>query len=124
MRSIWARTLGLQRLAAVEQGTGCLGVQAVQLQLREARAIKHRVWLVPDGQHERYRVGVQPVRGEGDGLGRRAVEPVRVVHDGQQRAFLGRRRQQVQRGGADQEPARPVRSGAEHALQDRRLRVT
>ena len=49
------------------------------------------------------RVGLQPPRHEHERLGRRAVEPVGVVDDAQQRPLVGGGGEQAQHGDRDQE---------------------
>ena len=60
------------------------------------------------GQGQPDRLGAEPARDERERLRRCAVEPLRVVHDADQRPFLGHVRQQAQDRQADQEPIRRV----------------
>ncbi len=59
-------------------------------------------------EHQPDRLGAQPPRHEGQRLCRGAVEPLRVVHDADERVLLGRVGQQAQYGQADEEAIRGV----------------
>jgi hypothetical protein len=58
---------------------------------------------VANRDHDRHRLREQPPRDEPEHLARSGVEPLRVVHGAEQRAFLGHRRQQAEDGEPDQE---------------------
>ena len=60
------------------------------------------------GEDQPDRLGPQTARHEGQRLRRGAVEPLRVVHDADQRSLLGHVRQQAQDRQADEEPIRRV----------------
>jgi hypothetical protein len=58
------------------------------------------------GKQERERLGREPPRGEGEGFCGRAVEPVCVVDDDEQRDSLGRHAKEAERTRVDGEPVR------------------
>ena len=58
------------------------------------------------GKQERERLGREPPRSEGERFGRRAVEPVCVVDDDEQRDSLGRHAEEAERTRVDGEPIR------------------
>ena len=60
-------------------------------------------WLA-NGEHDRHRFRQQPSRDESEDLVRGGVEPLRVIHETEQRTLLGDRRQQTEHGQGDEEP--------------------
>ena len=76
--------------------------ESFELQLRQARELA-LLGRVAHGEHDRHRLRQQPPRDESEDLGRGAVEPLRVVHDAQQRPLLRHLRQHGERGQRDQE---------------------
>ena len=75
------------------------------------------------GEQHRDGVGEQPPRRERQRRGRRPVEPLDVVGEHEHRPLLGQRRQQAQRGGADQLRLRPrARHEPQRALERDPLR--
>jgi hypothetical protein len=102
---------GRQRHSAVvEHRGGAVRVQARQVHLRDAgRGEGSRV--VARGEEDHDALPVQPARGEQQRVGRRAVEPLRVVHEAEHRCLLGRLGEQRQHSGTDHEPV--AAAGAE-----------
>ena len=63
---------------------------------------------VAQRQHQRHPLGVHPPRYERKGLCGCRIQPLRIVHQAQQRPFLGDFGQQIQTGKPDQEAVRRV----------------
>ena len=82
-------------------------LEALERQLRQAveRAGGGRLAQREDHRH---RLRQQAPRDESERLHRRGVEPLRVVHQAQERALLGGRGEQVEHGDGDQEPVRGI----------------
>ncbi len=85
-----------------QQHGGVLGCEALQPQFRQARQAA-RLPRFADAEHDRHRLGEQPASHEAEDLLRRAVEPLKIVHETQHGLLLGVRRQERQRGEAHQE---------------------
>ena len=88
---------------AVEQRSGVGGAQPGEPQLGQPMGIELPRIAVARPDEHRDRIGLQSPRDEHERLGRRAVEPVRVVDDAQQRLRVGGRREQAQDRHRDEE---------------------
>ena len=88
---------------APEQGAGVLAAQAAQLQFGQGKCWRHRL---ADREHDPDRLRQQATGDEGERQRRRLIEPLRVIHETQQRTFLGHLRQQAQHRQSDEEPIR------------------
>jgi hypothetical protein len=77
--------------------------ERLDAKLREAH---ERIDRLPRREDDRDPLGEQAARDEREHTGRRAVEPLRVVDDAEQRLLLRRLRQQVQNGEPDEERIR------------------
>ncbi len=62
-------------------------------------------------QHQRDRLRQRAAPDEPEDLSRGLVEPLRVIHDAEQRPILRRLRHQAERSEGDQEPVRVVSRG-------------
>lgn len=82
-------------------------VQPLHRQLRYSR----RGERLTCGEDQYDAFGVQPPRGEQQRVGRGPVQPLRVVHQHQQRAVLGQLRQQGEHRQADQQPVARLHGG-------------
>ena len=78
-------------------------LQPGQPQLGQAMRIELPCIAFARPDEDRDRIGLQPAGDEHERLGRRAVEPVRVVDDAQQRLRIGGRREQAQDRHRDEE---------------------
>ena len=85
-----------------QQGAGVLLREPRERQVGQAGERLPRARLA-NREHDRHRLRQQPPRDEAEHLVRRVVEPLRVVHEAQQRALVGDRGQQAQHGQRDQE---------------------
>jgi len=65
----------------------------------------------PGRENLRYRLRQQTAPDKAENLSRGLVEPLRVVHDAQQRLLLGGLRHEAERRDRDQEPVRAVSRG-------------
>ena len=80
-------------------------VEAVEHELGQAAGVEAGVaHAVASGEEHDDALALQPPRDEQQRVGRRHVEPLRVVDEAQDRPFLGELRQQRQHGDRDQEP--------------------
>ena len=70
-------------------------VETLQVQLGHARRLQAPGLTVARGEQHRHRLAVQAPRGEAQGLGRGAIEPLGVLHQDQQRLLLGHLGQQA-----------------------------
>ena len=87
----------------LEQRGGRRMVEGGQPQLGQAGVDQGRVLPVAHSYQHRDGVCQQSTRGEGQRLGGRAVQPLRIVHDHQHRRLLGVARDQPQCGGTHQQ---------------------
>ena len=65
----------------------------------------------PDREHQRYRLRQQAAPDESEDLGRGLVEPLRVVHDAQDRPLLGGLGHEAERRESDHEPVGAISGG-------------
>ena len=85
----------------------CRGlVQADEVESRHPRCLEAAHVAVASAEDERDALGVEAARDEQQGVLRRAVEPVRIVDDREQRSALGGVGEQIEHGRGDQEPVR------------------
>ena len=103
----------------IQQPAGVRRGQRPQVQLGESPVKAGRRDLPPRGHQQHHAFGIQPARGEGQGVQRTAIQPVRVVGDHQNRGPLGQVREQGQYGDPGQERVGGdgVRSEAERPQQ-------
>ena len=103
--------LSAHRLACPlgEQSTRGRRIEAAQDQLGKPIAVKCAYVTLAGTEDERHPVGQQPSGDEQQRLSRRRVQPLSVIHDGDDRAFLRGLAQQAQRRDEDD---KPVRDGA------------
>jgi hypothetical protein len=114
-----------------EQGRRRLRVEALEAQLGQAGGREVAGVAVAGGEQAHHPLGLQPPGGEGQRLRRRAVQPLGLVDQAQQRPLLGRLAEQAQHRHRDQEPVvGPAREApalrgaeAEGAAEGRRLRA-
>ena len=107
-----------------EQCAGSVGVQPVEAKLVEPGRREHMEVVVAGGHQQHDPLGLETPGREGERIGRRLVQPLRVVHQADQRPLLGHLREQAQRRHADQEAVGALGSGhPEGALQGGRLRT-
>ena len=86
---------------SVEQLRGHRRVKGGEPALRQPGICEHRRIAVTDGGQQHDRVGVQPACDEGEHVSCRAIEPVGVLGDQQQRRVAGDLREEVERGHGD-----------------------
>ena len=101
-----------------EQRLGGAEVETGQCELGQIGAGERRGLARAHADDDRDGVGEQPARGEQDRLGRRLVEPVRVVHEHAHRPLLGSRRRgprASRRRSRGARRRRPGRARAPHA---------
>ncbi len=77
--------VGREPAQLAQQAAGLLGGQPGQRQLRQVGEVQVVVFVVAHGQQDGDGFGAHPAGGEQQGGGRCRVQPVRVVHDQQQR---------------------------------------
>jgi hypothetical protein len=75
--------------------------------------------VVAGGDQQHDPLGLQPPGGEGERIGRRLVEPLRVVHQADQRPLLGHLREQAQRAHTDQEAVGALGGGEPEGAPER-----
>jgi hypothetical protein len=86
-----------------EQRRGLLRADSTELEPVDPGRIEGAALTVPDGEEHRGRVCDEPLGGEEHGFRGRAIEPLGVVHDHEERARLGCRGEHAQRRRADRE---------------------
>ena len=105
----------------VEERPGVGRCEAVDRQLADVLETVDRL---AAGQEQADRLGAEPVRDEPQGAPGRAVEPLGVVDQAEQRLARGRLRQEAQDGEADEVAVLPgSRTEPEHRLQRLTLRL-
>ena len=122
LREIRSRTVTSSGEAhgRAQQRAGVAVDEAAHLELRQVPKLLARL---TRGEHEPDRLGQQTARDERERERRGLIQPLRVVHDAQQRALLGRVGEQAEHGEADQEAIRRGprsgrrRSGARRAAE-------
>ena len=90
-----------------QQGPGVGIGQSLERQVGEAGQLAGRARLAHGDDH-RHRLGAQPPGHEADDLARGVVQPLGVLHEAQQRTFLGHVGQQAQRRQRHHEPIADV----------------
>jgi hypothetical protein len=88
---------------AVEQGGGVGIAQSGEPQLRQPMRVELPCIVLARCDEHRNRIGLQTPRHEDERVGRRAVQPVRVVDHAQQRLRVRGRREQAEDGHRDDE---------------------
>ena len=96
-----------------QECAGTLLVKPFEPQLAEALELVSATRLA-DREHDRHRFRQQPARDKSEHLVRSVVQPLRVIHETEQRSLLGDGRQQAEHGQGDEEP---VGSGARRQAQ-------
>jgi hypothetical protein len=110
--------------AAVENRCGRFVVQSGQLQPGQTGSVEGACISGCRGEQDRHRIGSEPTRGEHKRLYRRAVEPLHIVDDTQDRVLLGSGCQQAERPRRDEKAvAARRRSEPERAGQRLRLQL-
>ena len=90
-------------VVAGQKQRGVVRPQPGEVMVLERRRVERSVDAVPDRQEDRDGIRVETLRGKEQGVIRREVNPVRVVHDDQERIRLCCGGDQAQRGRADRE---------------------
>ena len=124
MATICSLDLGRQLDAGplVQELARRAGIEARDAQLRQAGPVEAADVVVAGREHDADGLGVEPAGGERQGVGRRRVEPVGIVDDGEHGRGLRGHGKEAQHRGADQEAVVTGRRvEAERAAQGRRL---
>jgi hypothetical protein len=101
----------------VQQGRGSPPVERADQQVGHPRLAERIVPDLPRRGQDQDRIGGQAPGREGEDLGRRSVQPLRVVHEDGQRCCRGERCPQVQAGERDAEDVRRGLRRTERTLQ-------
>jgi len=105
-----------------QQRAGGVSVQAREAKLLDAGGGERVDVVVAGGKQQHHPLGLEPPGGEGERVGRRLVQPLRIVHQADQRPLLGDLGEQAERAHRDQEAVVAVGRGEpEGALQGGRL---
>ena len=110
---------------APDQRRGRVAVERPELERLEIARLEAVLPMPPSGEHHRDALGVQPPGDEEQGVRRRRVQPLRVVHEAQHRSLLREFGQEGEARDGDEEPVlttslgQPERSPERHRLRPR-----
>src|SRR6266508_1986837 len=94
-----------------QQRAGGVGVQSGEPKLLETGCRERMDVVVAGGQQQHHSLRLEPPGSEGERVSRRLVQPLRIVHQADQRPLLGDLREQAQRAHTDQEAVVAVGRG-------------
>jgi hypothetical protein len=105
-----------------QQSGGGVGIQPGEVKLSEAGGRERMEVVIVGGDQQHDPFGLEPSGSEGKRVGRRLVQPLRIVHQADQWPLLGHLREQAQRAHTNQEPVGAFGGGEpEGSLQGGRL---